>query len=551
MKGIERTFNVEHTKSLAAGQRHVLRHRIQSDFVAGTLRLSSPDPMARLFYLGVGDRPLFDMDEGILVSTLSGDLLGAFPLLSGIAMPAGLDLRLDVVFGPDDATGSMIETDADMEAYRKKITEMAQDASSLLVIVRPLDDQPEPDEVKKQDTMKVFTQAVWDLARRCKGRDLGLREELCELIDVMFDGERYDNGGDQALLRAGKLPADPSEGAVEYGGPPLEATIAEVCHAANRVLTRIACDVPVQPTWAGAPDDMRESSIAGVRWRLANLDAPASAQHDEWMRHKLAGGWTLGPVRDAERKTHPALVPYDDLPKETKAKDAVFTAIVRALSGYGDDVEESPVVVFTTMPAEWHAVVVRAAAQAGVPVEQYVKVVVAREAAAVVRAEAAAAAPARARPPSITEDDLNRWFTYHPPDDTTFAHYKAIRAAEVACFKVVENLLVHYSRETAERNGGEPPRQNTEDRIAHHAAANDVLLAFARVVLEHAPDSADRTASIRAIRLARNALNEAIAMKNEDGVHGPVVREILFDRAVTALYDARWQAAGAIACGGR
>jgi len=108
--------------------------------------------------------------------------------------------------------------------------------------------------------------------------------------------------------------------------------IAEVCHEANRALTLHTKDVPVQPHWAEAPEEMKVSSVAGVKWRQANLGAPASAQHDEWMRAKIAAGWVLGEKKDAEKKTHPALIPYDHLAPEVKAKDAVFTAVVRALT---------------------------------------------------------------------------------------------------------------------------------------------------------------------------------------------------------------------------
>lgn len=76
---------------------------------------------------------------------------------------------------------------------------------------------------------------------------------------------------------------------------------------------------------------MTYSSISGVTWRLANRDAPASAQHEEWMRSKIADGWKFGPTKDATLKTHPALIPYDQLAEGVKAKDAVFTAIVLAL----------------------------------------------------------------------------------------------------------------------------------------------------------------------------------------------------------------------------
>lgn len=107
--------------------------------------------------------------------------------------------------------------------------------------------------------------------------------------------------------------------------------IAHVCHEANRALTEIIGDVPVQPHWADAPEEMIRSSVQGVVWRLDNPNAPASAQHDEWMRSKLADGWKLGPVKDSEKKEHPALIPYAELAPGVKKKDAAFTALVLAL----------------------------------------------------------------------------------------------------------------------------------------------------------------------------------------------------------------------------
>lgn len=108
--------------------------------------------------------------------------------------------------------------------------------------------------------------------------------------------------------------------------------IASVCHEANRAITAIVGDVPLQPSWSEAPEEMKRSSVAGVKWRLENRAAPASDQHEEWMRAKLADGWQEGPVKDAERKTHPALVPYWKLSTAVQQKDAVFTAIVLALA---------------------------------------------------------------------------------------------------------------------------------------------------------------------------------------------------------------------------
>lgn len=109
-------------------------------------------------------------------------------------------------------------------------------------------------------------------------------------------------------------------------------TIAAVCHEANRALTRKLEDVPAQPPWEFAPEEMTRSSVQGVVWRLDHPAATAASQHEEWMRAKLADGWALGPTKDPEKKTHPALVPYADLPVGVKAKDKLFTAIVLALA---------------------------------------------------------------------------------------------------------------------------------------------------------------------------------------------------------------------------
>jgi hypothetical protein len=41
-------------------------------------------------------------------------------------------------------------------------------------------------------------------------------------------------------------------------------------------------------------------------------------------------GWVYGTAKDAEKKTHPCMVPYDKLPLAQRRKDALFQAAVRA-----------------------------------------------------------------------------------------------------------------------------------------------------------------------------------------------------------------------------
>lgn len=107
--------------------------------------------------------------------------------------------------------------------------------------------------------------------------------------------------------------------------------IARVCHEANRGYCETLADIS-QPHWDNAPQWQRDSAIQGVIFNLENPDAPPSASHDSWLRLKKAEGWAYGKIKDPEKKLHPCFVPYDALPKEQQRKDALFKAIVAALS---------------------------------------------------------------------------------------------------------------------------------------------------------------------------------------------------------------------------
>jgi hypothetical protein len=107
--------------------------------------------------------------------------------------------------------------------------------------------------------------------------------------------------------------------------------IARVCHEVNRAYCASQGDHS-QPVWHQAPDWQRESAVAGVRFTLDHPEAKPSDSHDSWLAQKRADGWKHGPAKDPERKEHPCLVPYDELPPEQKAKDYLFQAVVRSLA---------------------------------------------------------------------------------------------------------------------------------------------------------------------------------------------------------------------------
>ena len=93
--------------------------------------------------------------------------------------------------------------------------------------------------------------------------------------------------------------------------------IAAVCHAVNAAYCRSLGDES-QKSWLEAPEWQRNSAIAGVQFIIDNPDSTPADQHASWLAVKEADGWVYGEVKDEEAKTHPCMVPYDDLPPEQR-----------------------------------------------------------------------------------------------------------------------------------------------------------------------------------------------------------------------------------------
>ena len=103
---------------------------------------------------------------------------------------------------------------------------------------------------------------------------------------------------------------------------------ARVAHEANRAYCIMLGDLSQKP-WDEAPDWQKESAIKGVEGVIAG-NTPAQS-HASWMQHKQDNGWIWGPVKDEQVKTHPCMVPYEQLPADQKLKDALYVGVVRTL----------------------------------------------------------------------------------------------------------------------------------------------------------------------------------------------------------------------------
>lgn len=110
--------------------------------------------------------------------------------------------------------------------------------------------------------------------------------------------------------------------------------IARVVHEANRALQIEQDDptIPVSVSWDDLDEETRRSAVEGVQKILNDPETTAAQSHESWMQFKLDNGWVHGPVKDEEKREHPLLVPYDELPPSQQVKDHLFAAIINALA---------------------------------------------------------------------------------------------------------------------------------------------------------------------------------------------------------------------------
>lgn len=69
---------------------------------------------------------------------------------------------------------------------------------------------------------------------------------------------------------------------------------------------------------------LTQSILDGVYFVLDNPNCTPEQQHNNWVHFKRADGWRYGQTKDFERKEHPCLVPYSELPEIQQRKDSVF-----------------------------------------------------------------------------------------------------------------------------------------------------------------------------------------------------------------------------------
>lgn len=75
----------------------------------------------------------------------------------------------------------------------------------------------------------------------------------------------------------------------------------------------------MKQTYTPAPLDTRNIELPKELDGL--IEEMARNVHDVWAQGRIVEGWTYGEQRDDKQKTHPCLVPYEELPDAEREYD--------------------------------------------------------------------------------------------------------------------------------------------------------------------------------------------------------------------------------------
>ena len=75
------------------------------------------------------------------------------------------------------------------------------------------------------------------------------------------------------------------------------------------------------PKYSPKPIDTSSVTLAKELQELT--EKLAENAHDQWAMQRISDGWVLGKKRDDDKKTHPSLIAYMDLPDSEKTYDRI------------------------------------------------------------------------------------------------------------------------------------------------------------------------------------------------------------------------------------
>jgi hypothetical protein len=151
-------------------------------------------------------------------------------------------------------------------------------------------------------------------------------ERVCT-PEVLLNGmsetmaQAFHAGYVERELANGSNPSAPSMRPWEQLAETFRRSNRDLAHSIGAKLRRINCAIEPMADWDApvftfAPEE---------------LELLAQLEHERWSTDRLRDGWIYGPVRDVEKKTHPDLLPWDDLSETVREKDREAVRLIPEL----------------------------------------------------------------------------------------------------------------------------------------------------------------------------------------------------------------------------
>lgn len=91
----------------------------------------------------------------------------------------------------------------------------------------------------------------------------------------------------------------------------------------------------VRPSWAELPQDIKEEVIGQTEMVEENPKVTPEDLHNRWKENLEAKGWEYkedeegNPIDRPNRKKHPYLKPFDELPEEVQVKSKLLLTVIK------------------------------------------------------------------------------------------------------------------------------------------------------------------------------------------------------------------------------
>lgn len=191
---------------------------------------------------------------------------------------------------------------------------------------------------RSQDAMRIAERGGFSVGEIDK---FGPRGEKAKLVQQ--DSEGHGFASFEEAVKAGAAYVWPwreicwvtqsqIEDAYKLVETDIEESLVEEAARAAHTVNKIYCESlgdASQVDWLAAPGWQRESCRDGARSIIRGTTQKPSDSHVRWLEHKRKEGWVYGPVKDPEKREHPCMVAYEELPDAQKVKDHLFFEVVR------------------------------------------------------------------------------------------------------------------------------------------------------------------------------------------------------------------------------